>query len=151
MHVLIALVARIYRALLRLYPADFRARHSGDMALDFLDGSHDARRARGWHGLAAHWARATTDLSRTLVGQWMRTVWPLVALPAMAVTLLGWSVVARSVPGVSYQFAVSPGDEDAMLVLLLVLGALLPIVAVIVFSGCFLVPNLRRRRERRVQ
>ncbi len=54
---------RIYRALLRVYPRDFRDKF-GDAMLEFhRDRLADARRAGGWWAVARVWARVAADLS----------------------------------------------------------------------------------------
>lgn len=53
--------ARIYRALLRLYPADYRREYAAPMAQLFRDLCRDAYRQHGRVGLARLWRRVLAD------------------------------------------------------------------------------------------
>lgn len=149
MTLVVALVDRIYRTLILLYPASFRTQHGGEMALDFADAARDAHRTEGWRGLSAHWARSLADLIVTIVQQWLATFWPTIGLLSMAVTVLGFSAALRFVPDGPFAFRVDPLQEELAILLLLLLGALIPIFGVVVFCGCFLRPHLYGRRGRR--
>lgn len=149
MEPMIALADRIYRALLFLYPAPFRVQHGDEMALDFADACDDMRGRLGWRGVVAHWHRALIDLAITVVQQWLRTLWPIVGLLSTAVPLLGWSAALRFLPTGPYDFVIDPRQQELALLLLLLLGALIPIFGVVIFCGCFLMPNLDRTRRRR--
>ncbi|MEZ5315914.1 MAG: ABC transporter permease [Vicinamibacterales bacterium] len=61
---------RIYRALLRLFPAEFRGDFGDDMAADFRDQRADAR-ARGVRGLARLWWRTVPRLLATAAVAWI--------------------------------------------------------------------------------
>lgn len=141
-----ALVDRIYRALLWLYPAAFRAQHAGEMALDFADASDDARESGGWRGLVALWSHALADLVLTIAQQWLRTFWPIVGILSMAVTVLGFSAALRFVPRGPVVLPVDPRQHELVLLLLILIGALIPIFGVVIFYACFLTPNLNGRR-----
>jgi hypothetical protein len=54
---------RIYRGLLRLYPAAFRARFADEMVQLFSDQLHDARGSGAVGGAARTWLRALGDLA----------------------------------------------------------------------------------------
>jgi hypothetical protein len=58
----IILSQRLYRALLRAYPPDFRHRHGAAMAQLFGDVCRDAQRERGGRGLLAIWRHTLGDL-----------------------------------------------------------------------------------------
>lgn len=148
MLVMITLVTCVYRTLLFLYPAAFRAQHGGDMTLDFIDGSHDAGR-EGWRALSAHWSRALVDLACTVATQWLRTVWPIAGLFSVGVTLVAWSVALRSLPSRGYIVLVNPQDQELLLLLVILLGALIPIFGVVIFCTLFLLPGLGRPLGRR--
>jgi hypothetical protein len=141
-----ALVDRLYRTLLWLYPAGFRAQHAGEMALDFADGSDDARLSSGWRGLLAHWYLALADLAVTIVQQWLRTFWPVVGALSMAVTMLGFVAALRFLPQEAFVLPVDPRQHELALLLLILLGVLIPIFGVVIFCACFLTPNLNGRR-----
>jgi putative ABC transport system permease protein len=55
---------RVYRALLRLYPRDFRDRFGDDMTDFFRDARIAARRSGGSLGVARAWGRAAADIAR---------------------------------------------------------------------------------------
>ncbi len=149
MLMMITLVARVYRTLLFLYPAGFRLQHGDEMALDFVDGSHDARQARGSRGLCFHWARALVDLAWTVATQWLRTLWPVIGLFSAGVTLLGWSAALRSFPTGPYNVIVDPREQELLLLLVILLGTLIPIFGVVIFCSLFLLPGLGRPFGRR--
>lgn len=149
MPLVIALVDRVYRSLLALYPAAFRLQHGNEMALDFADAAASARHAAGWRGLLAHWGRALIDLAVTIAQQWLRTFWPIIGLLSMITTLVGFSAALRFIPSAPYQMVVRPEQQELALLLMLLVGALIPIFGVVIFCGCFLRPNLDRTRRRR--
>lgn len=66
---LITLSERIYRALLILYPADYRLEYGGLMVQIFRDVSRDAYHSRGAIGLAFWWCATLLDLTRTVIEQ----------------------------------------------------------------------------------
>jgi predicted permease len=53
---------RLYRALLRLFPAEFRGDFGDEMTADFRDHREDLRRARGGGALALLWIRTVADM-----------------------------------------------------------------------------------------
>ena len=59
---------RIYAQLLRLYPADFRARFAGDLQELFRD-AYRAAEARGLRARAGFWARILKDIAITAVAE----------------------------------------------------------------------------------
>lgn len=60
---------RIYRALLTLYPADYRLEYGALMAQVFRDVSRDAYHSRGAIGLLFWWCETLLDLTRTVIEQ----------------------------------------------------------------------------------
>jgi hypothetical protein len=56
---------RLYRILLRLYPAAFRRHHGAAMEQLFRDSCRDAYAERGFPGLLVAWGHALGDLGRT--------------------------------------------------------------------------------------
>jgi hypothetical protein len=66
---LIALAERIYRALLALYPADYRLEYGVWMVQVFRDVSRDVYRRQGLAGLVFWWCATLFDLIRTVVEQ----------------------------------------------------------------------------------
>jgi putative ABC transport system permease protein len=60
---------RLYRALLRLFPAEFRGDFGDDMVDDFRDQRQDAYRARGIAGVVRVWLSALGDVARRAPGE----------------------------------------------------------------------------------
>ncbi|NDJ78627.1 MAG: serine/threonine protein kinase [Chloroflexi bacterium] len=58
---------RLYQALLRLYPAEFRREYGSLMALAFRDLCRDARHNGGGFGLVGLWWRTLRDLVRSVI------------------------------------------------------------------------------------
>ncbi len=56
--------ARIYSALLSLYPADLRHEFGAEMTQVFLDDLEDSRRVHGFRGAARVWWRSLNELFR---------------------------------------------------------------------------------------
>jgi hypothetical protein len=65
----IALSVRIYRALLTLYPADYRREYGALMMQMFRDVSRDKYRQRGMLGVTFWWFAALHDLTFTVIEQ----------------------------------------------------------------------------------
>ena len=63
---------RVYRRLLRLYPAPFRRRYGAQMAQLFGDQLRDARVDRGPGGVALTWLRSITDIAASAAIEHMR-------------------------------------------------------------------------------
>ena len=63
---------RAYRGLLRLYPAEFRARFGDEMVQLFSDQLRDARTGRGRSGLTDTWLRTLGDLAITAASEHVR-------------------------------------------------------------------------------
>jgi len=62
---------RIYRALLRAYPAEFRCEYGPEMRRAFLDCCREKTRRAGWRGVVALWLRTLVDLAVTVPGEHM--------------------------------------------------------------------------------
>ncbi len=63
---------RIYRALLRIYPAEFRQRFGEEMALSFAQQCEAHVGNRGQFGLVLCWTRSLADLARSASAEWLR-------------------------------------------------------------------------------
>lgn len=63
---------RAYAALLRLYPAQFRARYGDEMAVLFSDQVRDAQTAGVGGGVAMFWIRAALDIGSSALGEHLR-------------------------------------------------------------------------------
>jgi hypothetical protein len=73
---------RLYRALLRLYPADYRAHYSDQMVQAFADQRRDIGTTRAW-------LRAPTDVISTALGEHLRRNRPMAHSLTVAPTLTG--------------------------------------------------------------
>jgi hypothetical protein len=84
---------RVYRALLRLYPAAFRERFSDAMVQHFGDQLRDARTGRVRTGVAMTWLRTLGDLAVTAASERVRGDWTvahsLTAPPSVSTRVLG--------------------------------------------------------------
>src|SRR5687768_3517398 len=63
---------RLYRALLRLYPADFRQRFGDEMVALFRDSLRDARAGRAPGGVAGAWLKMLVDVAATAPSEHLR-------------------------------------------------------------------------------
>jgi hypothetical protein len=93
--------ARIYSLLLRLYPAELREDFAGEMMQVFIDDLENARRRRGFAGVARVWWRSLKELCQIALPAAAKT--PKVMVPLsiylfQALWLLG---VLRSDPTLS--------------------------------------------------
>jgi hypothetical protein len=138
----------VYRALLRLYPIRFQEEFASDMALDFADASDDAWLQRRWTGLCALWVRVAADLTRSLVGQWIRTRLPLFALVAFVVAATTVSTLLAIAPSGQMVVNVKPNDREAVELMLIAACLLLIVAATIIMTVCFLRPMIRRGQAR---
>lgn len=69
-----ALVEQLYRALLLLYPAQYRHEYGTLMHQLFRDVSREIAQKQGISGLANWWRSALFDLFRTVIDQWRGTI-----------------------------------------------------------------------------
>jgi hypothetical protein len=82
-----SLDTRLYRAALHPYPPVFRRDFSGKIVRVFDEARQEMILTRPEDGLWTFRARMIVDLARTIVGQWLRTGWPCIAVLSI---LLGW-------------------------------------------------------------
>lgn len=145
---LVSATGFIYRALLLLYPAQFRKEFGSDMALDFADASDEAWQQSGWAGVLALWSRVAADFTGSVAVQWVRTGVPLVALLAMSGAVLSASAALRITPKMTSLFVAQLSERDTEIGVLMLMAAtvFLIIAATIIFSLCFLRPFLRKNR-----
>lgn len=134
---MIALATAIYRRLLHLYPHQFWRTFADDLESDFEDGCREAA-ASGGAALFRFLGRAAGDLVVSLVREWIRTPWIPVLLLAGALT---WALFAFTAFKVQQwpRFRVRPPPDASTdpnagalhLLVLLVVGALIPIAGTI--------------------
>jgi hypothetical protein len=126
---------RLYRAALRLCPGEFRREHAGDMALDFEDARQEATASGA--GAGAVWTLRLllgVDLARTIVVQWLRTGFPVIACAAALVSLSMAAALASVTRAVTRRLSAVTGDMDTLGVILLAAVVVMVIVATIVFN-----------------
>jgi hypothetical protein len=109
---------RLYRLLLRAYPASFRRRYAGEMAEVFGDMAEAAVERRGGVGLIGLWVRVVPDLLLTAVGQQLaeterrvamwRQFWGGAHLPAALTLALLLAALATPADPASMLIAVVP-------------------------------------------
>ena len=126
---------RLYRLLLRLYPAPFRARFGDEMVQLFGDQLRDARTGLGSTGPAGVWLRTLGDLVTTAIAERARrdrTVAHSLVAPSTLNRVLGgigilggFVLVAAIIPGIPWSWAVFN-----LRLVLFELGAIAVVVAV---------------------
>jgi len=137
--------ARVYRAALFLCPPAFRREFSTEMARDVDDAAEDMRSAGGAAALLL-WIGIAADLAATVVVQWLRTGWPVLAACSLAGAIAATRVAANMLLHEPLPVPASAHDRDLMTLLLLTGTVLLVIVATIVFTFWFCHPVRRRHR-----
>ena len=134
--------ARLYRAVLRLCPGEFRREHGDEMACDFAEARSEAASA----GARTFWAlrlQMGVDLARTIVVQWLRTGLPAIACVALVCPLVVAAGVASAVRRLTFRIPADDVDAESVGVVLLFAVVLMVIAVTIVF-------NLWVHRPRRV-
>ena len=137
--------ARVYRAALFLCPPAFRREFSTEMARDVDDAAEDMRSGGGAAALLL-WIGIAADLAATVVVQWLRTGWPVLAACSLAGAVAATRVAANMLWHEPLPVPASAHDRDLMTLLLLTGTVLLVIVATIVFTFWFCNPVRRRHR-----
>jgi len=137
--------ARVYRAALFLCPPAFRREFSTEMARDVDDAAEDMRSAGGAAALLL-WIGIAADLAATVVVQWLRTGWPVLAACSLAGAIAATRVAANMLLHEPLPVPANAHDRDLMTLLLLTGTVLLVIVATIVFTFWFCNPVRRRHR-----
>jgi hypothetical protein len=125
---------RIYRGLLRLYPAEFRARFSDEMAQLFGDQLRDARIGAAPTGAARTWLRTLGDLAVTAASERLRrdrtVAHSLATSPSTSSRVLGLvGILGGAVLLAAFVIDIAPGLNVLRLVLFN-LGAMAIVLAV---------------------
>ena len=136
--------ARIYGAALFLCPPAFRREFSTEMTRDVDDAAEDMRSAGGAASLML-WIGITIDLASTVVVQWLRSGWPVLAACSIAGAIAATRVAANMLLHEPLPVPASAHDRDLMTLMLLTGTVLLVIVSTIVFTFWFSRPLPRRR------
>jgi hypothetical protein len=119
--------ARVYSALLTLYPADFRARYSGQMVQLFTDQLHD-------DGPGRSWLRAMRDIPGSALSEHLRrdraVAHSITVAPTPASRILGLlGVIGGAVLLAAFVIEISPANNNVRLILFN-LGAIAVVLAV---------------------
>jgi hypothetical protein len=125
--------ARLYRAVLRLCPGEFRREHGDEMACDFDEARSEVASA----GAKAFWRlrlQMGLDLARTLVVQWLRTGLPVIACIALACSFVVSAGLASAVRRLTFRLPTDGVDADGVAMVLLAAVVVLVIVVTIVFN-----------------
>lgn len=139
--------ASLYHASLYLYPPEFRREFSREILRVFNEARADTLAEEARPSLWKFRARIVADVCVTLVRQWVRTGWPLIALAAT----LGPAAGVGFIIGLWRLMAFSPSRNaasDDVVVLALLAGTVLIVIAgTIILTLCFTRPVLHRPRR----
>ena len=113
---------RVYRSLLRLYPAEFRGRFGDEMVQLFADQLRDARGDEARAGTARTWLRTLGDLGVTAAAEHARrdrtVAHSLAAAPPLGIRLLGLlGILGGLVLVAAFIIDIAPGLNFVRLVL----------------------------------
>ena len=140
----------IYRALLRLYPAEFRQKYGDELEADFVTMCNEARNDGGRAAVMTCWLRAAGDVAHSAPREWLRTPWiPVLVTAACVASGIFYYVVGRIYRVRSFA-TVSQPPESPQLYFLMALMAVIPIATMILiaFAGRFVLPRRRGTRSR---
>jgi hypothetical protein len=139
--------SKIYGALLFLYPPAFRREFAPQMARDFEEATHEAWDADRWRALLPLWLLVATDLTRTIVAQWVRSGLPALALLSPIPAFAAFSFAAARIKHVRpFVIATPPADREVLALLLAATVVILLLAAAITITLLFTRPLLYRRR-----
>ena len=141
-----------YDVLLRLYPVAFRRRYGVEMSCDLADGWAEAR-ARGRMASLAFVHRAAGDLAVSLVREWTRGARLGIVVATAGVTTLLWSLALR--PWLwAWSFRqipprpAAPADVTEAELLIVAVGAMIPVIVVLLMATTRLVKRRELPRRR---
>jgi hypothetical protein len=139
--------ARLYHAVLFLYPPAFRRQFSSEMARDLDEAIEEAGGAGRPRDLLALWTRVGADFATSVVVQWLRTGLPVLFLCSIISAIVAASVAANVLPRQAFAMPATAADRDLMTLIVLAGVVLLVIAATILFTFWFSRPLLRRHRR----
>jgi methylglyoxal synthase len=116
------------------------------MARDVDDAAADIRSAGAFAALVL-WAGIAADLAVTVLVQWLRTGWPVLAASSIGGAIAATRVAANMRLREPLPVPASAHDRDMMTLMLLTGTVLLVIVATILFTFWFSRPMFRRHRR----
>jgi hypothetical protein len=147
--VLLAITTRVYRTLLVLYPAEFRAEFGVEMIADFGATTRDAWESRGWPGVFALWVFITADFAWTVVAEWARTGIPAIVMLSVTWTTIMCALIAQQF--VPHASVLPPPprtpDEEVSFLLVGIAVFVWLIAAIVVVTGWFWMFVIRRTRR----
>jgi hypothetical protein len=137
--------ARVYKALLHLYPGAFRSEFGAEMACDFEDATSEALRTGEWSAVLLTWSVVSRDLLFSLPQQWLRT-----GLPAIFAVSAAWSIsccvlIAQGVPHNLVTLDTRNPEKELQIMLLGLAVVVLLIAATVLVTGWFWISVLKRR------
>ena len=141
-----------YDMLLRLYPIAFRRRYGVEMSCDFADGWAEAR-ARGRMATLGFVRRAAGDLAVSLLREWTRGARLGIVIATAGVTTLLWSLALRpwlwawnlrQIP----PRPAAPDDVTEAELLIVAVGAMIPVIVVLLMATTRLVKRRELPRRR---
>lgn len=138
--------ARVYEAVVHVYPPAFRREFGVEMVHDFREASQETWDSNRWHGLVPFWLSIAVDLVMTVSLEWCRTGLPLLALVSAVPGVAFLGLLARMERPTLFVVPETAADRDVMAMLLLVLVLLLVIVTTMAFTLWFARPAVYRRR-----
>ena len=142
-----SLDTRLYRAALQLYPPVFRRDFSREIVRVFDEARQEMLLTRPEDGLWAFRARMIVDLARTIVGQWLRTGWPYIAVLSILYPLTAASALSSLWRRWSIVLPRGTADADILMLELLAAVVLLIVATTIILTLWFTRPLLYRRRR----
>lgn len=126
---------RLYRALLRLYPPQFRDRFSEDMVQLFHDTLRDARAGRAPWGTLTAWLRMLGDLVTTASSERLRrnrkVAHTLSSTPPLEARVLGIAGILGGVVLLTALVIDVPSGLNALRIALFNLGAIAVVIAIL--------------------
>jgi hypothetical protein len=129
-----AWLVRCYQLVLTTYPPGFRLAFADNMTLDFSDALRDAREDARRGAVMQLLVSVAADLAWSVTRQWAGTPVPWLTL-GYATTI---ACVCEGLASATMRNQFDPW----------VVVALLPLVSAITYTCWFLVPDIRRRRDR---
>jgi hypothetical protein len=131
-----------------LCPPAFRREFAQEILLVYDEARQEARLAAPQYGLWSFRARMAADLAGTIVRQWLRTGWPIIAMLAILYPLTAASAIVsigkrlfRVLPHAS------AAVDDILMLELLAAVVLLIVAATIILTLWFTRPLLYRHRR----
>jgi hypothetical protein len=143
----LSVVANIYQVAVHLYPPDFRREFASEMTRDFRQATDEAWLQGAWPGVISVWTYLSVDFVRTLILQWCRSAWTVIALFSATFSVVGIGAAAQLLHAGPLAQPDSPADRDLLMLILLVTAVLVVIAATIIVTVLFARPRMSRTRR----